>query len=277
MNHLDLHVHTTASDGMFSPKDVVKMAREKALHGIAITDHDTVDGVEEALKYGKESGIMVIPGVEISTVADGQDIHVLGYYVDYTDQAFHARLREQREARQRRNVLLLKKLEDLGVRITMEEVLSKKKDQTGNAGRPHIAEVLVEKGVVQSMNEAFDKYLGKDGAAYVTTPRIRPEEAIVFIRQAGGIPVLAHPGLYQDDKLVNDLAKAGLGGIEVNHPDHDERMKLHYTQIARRFGILTTGGSDFHGERHGSMYHAPLGTCFTDLETVEKLAEKAGE
>nr|WP_245661962.1 PHP domain-containing protein [Melghirimyces thermohalophilus] len=277
MDLLDLHVHTTASDGMFSPAAVVEMAKEKNLYGIAITDHDTVDGVKEAMARGKELGIQVVPGVEISTVAHGKDIHMLGYFVDRTDEAFRLRLQEQREARQRRNELLLEKLNSLGISITMEEVRAKKKDGKTNVGRPHFAEVLVEKGVVQSMNEAFDRYLGKDGAAYVITPRIHPEEAIHVIREAGGVPVLAHPGLYGEDELVLHLAQQGLAGIEVNHPDHDDEMRARYREMARRFQLPTTGGSDFHGERHGSMYHAPLGTCVTDRETVERLSVSPSE
>ncbi|MFD1436033.1 PHP domain-containing protein [Kroppenstedtia eburnea] len=275
LSRLDLHVHTTASDGMFSPVEVVRMAKAKGLQGIAVTDHDTVAGVEEARACGQESGLVVIPGVEISTVANGQDIHVLGYFVDPADEQFQERLREQREARKRRNHQLLDRLTKLGIQITMEEVEARKQDKV-NIGRPHIAEVLVEKGVVQNMDEAFAKYLGKDGAAYVTTPRISPEEALVLIREAGGVPVLAHPGLYDDDELVLRLAKNGLAGIEVNHPDHDEEMRVRYTEIVRQFGLLATAGSDFHGERHGSMYHADLGTCTTDWETVDALKGAAG-
>lgn len=270
LRYLDLHVHTTASDGMLSPKEVVIRAKEKGLYGIAITDHDTVEGIEEAQKHGKKVGVAVVPGVEVSTAANGQDIHVLGYYVDPADERFKKRLQEQREARKRRNRMLLDKLQELGIRITMKEVEARKKDKS-NVGRPHIAEVLVEKGIVQSMNEAFDQYLGKDGVAYVNIPRISPEEAVVLIRQAGGVPVLAHPGLYDDDALVLRLAEKGLGGIEVDHPDHDREMKERYTNIARRFNLLTTAGSDFHGERQGSMYHADLGTCLTDGETLDAL------
>ncbi|MFD1426775.1 putative metal-dependent phosphoesterase TrpH [Kroppenstedtia sanguinis] len=274
MSRLDLHVHTTASDGMFSPVEVVKRAKAKGLLGIAITDHDTVAGVEEARQCGEESGLVVIPGVEISTVANGQDIHVLGYFVDLTDESFQERLQEQREARKRRNHQLLDRLTNLGIQITMEEVEARKPDKV-NIGRPHIAEVLVEKGVVQNMNEAFAKYLGKDGAAYVTTPRISPEEALILIRQAGGVPVLAHPGLYDDDELVWKLAQNDLAGIEVNHPDHDEKMRIRYREMVRQCGLLATAGSDFHGERQGSMYHADLGTCTTDRETVNALEKAA--
>ncbi len=274
LNRLDLHVHTTASDGMFTPVEVVKRAKAKGLQGIAITDHDTVAGVEEARKCGEGLGLWVIPGVEISTVANGQDIHVLGYFVNPTDELFQERLREQREARKRRNHMLLDRLTKLGIPITMEEVEARKQDKV-NIGRPHIAEVLVAKGVVQNMDEAFAKYLGKDGVAYVTTPRISPEEALALIRQAGGVPVLAHPGLYDDDDLVLKLAGNGLAGIEVNHPDHNEEMKMRYTEIVRQFGLFATAGSDFHGERQGSMYHADLGTCTTDRKTVDALNRAA--
>ncbi|PTM59311.1 PHP domain-containing protein [Desmospora activa] len=273
MEHWDLHVHTTASDGMQSPEDVVRLAREIGLAGIAITDHDTVEGVKRGQKEGERLGVKVIAGVEISTLADGRDIHVLGYGMEIEDRHFLARLQQQRESRKQRNTQIIQRLHKLGIDIRMEEVAAKKRDRSpdANIGRPHIAEVLVEKGVAGSMDEAFSRWVGEDGAAYVAISRITPEEAIQLIQQAGGVPVLAHPGSYKNDGLVDRLAKRGLVGIEVRHPDHNEQMERRYRQLASNHGLIPTAGSDFHGERQGSMYHAPLGTCYVDETIVKKI------
>lgn len=267
-------MHTTASDGMMTPEDVVYLAREAGLSGIALTDHDTVEGVERAKAEGEKRGIDVIAGVEVSTLANGQDIHVLGYFMDVHDSRLLSRLKGQREVRQKRNGLVVERLRQLGVDIRLEEVLAKKREDGTNVGRPHIAEVLIEKGVVNSMDEAFDRFLGKDGKAYVTTPRLTPKDAIGLIREAGGVPVLAHPGLYGDDWLVCRLAESGLAGIEVRHPDHDQEMEQRYRDIAAKHQLIGTAGSDFHGERHGSMYHAPLGTCTVEGSVVEQLQNR---
>lgn len=276
MRQWDLHVHTTASDGMMTPEAVVDLARESGLAGIAVTDHDTVAGVERAQAAGEKWGFEVIAGVEVSTWANGQDIHILGYFIDIHDEKLLSGLKEQQESRQRRNSMIIDRLRAMGVRISMEEVLAKKQDvgPPTNVGRPHIAEVLVEKAIVNSMDEAFDRFLGKDGSAYVTTPRISPEDAIQLIRDSGGVPVLAHPGLYEDDRLVRRLAEQGLIGMEVRHPDHDEKMERRYRDIAIHYSLVATAGSDFHGERHGSMYHAPLGTCTVEAGVIKQLVSK---
>lgn len=276
MKQWDLHVHTTASDGMLSPEAVVRLAGEAGLSGIAITDHDTIEGVKRAQEEGKRLGVNVIAGVEVSsTLTDGGDIHILGYVVDIEDRRFLDRLRQQRKAREQRNERIIKRLHEMGIDIRLEEVLAKKRDRSpdANLGRPHIAEVLVDKGVATSMDKAFNRWIGKDGAAYVPTSRITPEEAIQLIREAGGVPVLAHPGLYRNDGLVSRLVERGLVGIEVRHPDHDEQMERHYYEMAVNHNLIPTAGSDFHGERQGSMYHAPLGTCYVDESIVKMVQE----
>ena len=272
MGKVDLHVHTTVSDGLLSPVNVVKLAEESGLKGIAVTDHDTVDGVEEALEEGKKRGIEVVPGVEISTLWQGKEIHMLGYYIDIKDSRLLETLNKQQEARHKRNLMIIERLNDLGIPITYDEVIAKKKrNARKNPGRPHIAEVLMDKGIVQSMNEAFDKYLGKDGKAYAIIERITPFDAIACIHQSGGAAVIAHPGLYEQDDLIPLLVEKGLDGIEMNHPDHPADQKRHYEKLADQMGVLKTAGSDFHGERNGSMYHAPLGTCTTDISILENL------
>ncbi|MDF2721923.1 MAG: putative metal-dependent phosphoesterase family protein [Paenibacillus sp.] len=269
-----MHSHTTASDGTNAPAVNVRLAQEAGLRGLAITDHDTVAGVAEAVQEGNRLGVIVVPGVEISTVSGGQDIHVLGYYIDTENAVFLERLGQLRKTRNLRNDMILAKLAELGFRVTMEEVLEQSRKKPGKdetVGRPHIAAVLLEKGYVASISEAFDKYLGKDGAAYANPPRIRPEDAIDWIREAGGAPVLAHPGLYDDDALVAKLIDYGIAGIEAFHSDHSPEQEARYAELAERHSLICTAGSDFHGSRGGVVFHAALGARYTGVHTVERL------
>ncbi|WP_340673172.1 PHP domain-containing protein [Brevibacillus agri] len=275
LKQADLHTHTKASDGTCEPAENVRLAKEAGLAALAITDHDTVAGVAEAMEAGAKLGVEIIPGVEVSSVGNGQDIHVLGYFVPYEDQAFQERLVSLRETRHQRNQLLIARLQELGIAITLENVYRRKQGTDKNIGRPHIAEELIELGVVATMEEAFDKYLGKGGAAYVNPPRITPQEAITLIQEAGGVAVLAHPGLYDDDELVRELIAFGLDGIEVNHPDNDELQKLRYSKWADEHGLVMTGGSDFHGWRGEEPFHAMLGSHTASVEVVERLRELA--
>ncbi|MEF3309895.1 PHP domain-containing protein [Paenibacillus sp. GYB004] len=270
----DLHSHTTASDGTNAPAVQVRLAREAGLRGVAITDHDTVAGVAEAQAEGGAIGIEVIPGVEISTVADGRDIHVLGYFIDTGDTAFLERLKQLRETRNTRNEMILRKLASLGIEVSMEEVIQQARKTPGKdetIGRPHIAEVLVRKGHASDMADAFNRYLATGAAAYVNPPRIRPEDAVDWIREAGGVPVLAHPGLYGNDELVIRLIEYGIAGIEAYHSDHGPEEEAKYAELAEQHGLIATAGSDFHGSRGGVVFHAPLGSCTADASVVERL------
>lgn len=276
---VDLHCHTTASDGLLTPAQVVRLAKEVGLKAVAITDHDTVAGVEEARAAGAELGVEVVPGVEISTLWNGREIHMLGYFIDTQNPDLLKKLEAQRDVRKLRNRMMIEKLNELGIEITMQEVVAKKRGKAPglNVGRPHIAEVLIDKGVVQSMDEAFDRYLGRDGLAYVTPERISPHDAIDLVHASGGVAVIAHPGLYEQDDLIPELARKGLNGIEVNHPDHPEQAKEKYEAMAEKYHLIATAGSDFHGERNGSMYHAQLGTCtvdYTHLIALKRAAER---
>jgi len=272
----DLHSHTLASDGTCTPVENVRLAKEKGLAALAITDHDTTGGLAEAVEAGKQAGIDVIPGVEISSLAHGQDIHVLGYFIPYESEAFAAELAKLRDTRHERNKLMIARLQELGIGISLEQVYRRKSGEDKNIGRPHIAEELMELGVVGSMEEAFAKYLGKGGAAYVNPPRISPQQAIRLIKQHGGVAVLAHPGLYDDDELVEELVVYGLDGIEVWHPDNDENDRRNYMRLADEYGLVMTGGSDFHGWRGDEgAYHAELGSHTAPMEAVEKLRKLA--
>ncbi|MDP4096833.1 PHP domain-containing protein [Paenibacillus sp. P96] len=271
----DLHTHTTASDGMQSPADNVRLARQKGLAAVAITDHDTVAGVPEALEAGRQYGIIVVPGIEISTRMKEKDIHVLGYYVDYRDPVFLERLEGLRRTRDERNGLIIAKLNDLGIPITMEEIknrLGRPLEPDETLGRPHIADVLVAKGYAADLRDAFDKYLAEGAAAYISVPRLSPGEGCRWIREAGGVPVLAHPGLYGDDELVRSiLEQEKPDGLEVSHSDHDAAAEAKYRDMAESYGLIPTGGSDFHGMRQGVVFHGELGGRTADIKTLERL------
>lgn len=275
----DLHSHPQASDGMNKPSENVRLAKEKGLTGLAITDHDTVAGIGEALLAGKELGVDVVPGIEISTRAAGKDIHVLGYYMNFDDDRFQARLARLRSVREERNGLIIAKLQELGVSITLEEVkagLSRPLRPDESLGRPHIADALVRKGYAVDMRDAFDRYLAEGKPGYASLPRIAPEEAIAWIREAGGAPVLAHPGLYGDDKLVRSILERGKpDGIEVYHSDHGPEEEIRYAAMAEQYGLIVTGGSDYHGVRQGVVFHGDLGGRTAPPGTVERLKQAA--
>ncbi|WP_348622941.1 PHP domain-containing protein [Paenibacillus peoriae] len=275
----DLHTHTQASDGMQPPADNVRWAKEKGLAGVAITDHDTVAGLEEALKEGKRIGINVVPGVEISTRAGGKDIHILGYFMDYRNKLFLERLEKLRQARDTRNDLILSQLRSLGVEITLDEVVAtmgRPLAPDESIGRPHMADTLVQKGYAKDMRDAFDRYLAEGAPGYVSVPRVEPAEAINWIREAGGVPVVAHPGLYGNDELVRSIIEeAKPAGLEVRHSDHDAEAESRYTTMAAQYGLIATGGSDFHGARQGVIFHGDLGSRSVEGQVVEELRKAA--
>jgi len=274
MKLADLHTHTTASDGLQRPSENVRLAKAAGLAAIAITDHDTVEGIEEAILEGERLGITVVPGVEISTVANGIDIHVLGYYTNWQDEAWRTKLSGLLQVRDRRNDMILDKLRSLGIPVTMEEVIEEALRQgkdSGSIGRPHIAAVLLAKGAVSTMQEAFDRYLASGGLAYMNPPRLHPFEAIEWIREAGGTSVIAHPGLYGDDALVEQLILHGAEGIEVFHSDHSADDEERYAVLAHKYDLIVTGGSDFHGERQGEIFHGPIGSRTVDAAVLNRL------
>ncbi|WP_328800227.1 PHP domain-containing protein [Paenibacillus sp. LX16] len=275
----DLHTHTQASDGMQPPADNVRWAKEKGLAGVAITDHDTVAGLGEALEEGKRIGITVVPGVEISTRAGGKDIHILGYFMDYRNKVFLERLEKLRQARDTRNDLILSQLRSLGVEITLDEVVAtmgRPLAPDESIGRPHMADTLVQKGYAKDMRDAFDRYLAEGAPGYVSVPRVEPAEAINWIREAGGVPVVAHPGLYGNDELVRSIIEeAKPAGLEVRHSDHDAEAESRYTTMAAQYGLIATGGSDFHGARQGVIFHGDLGSRSVEGQVVEELRKAA--
>jgi len=251
MKFIDLHTHSTASDGSYSPAEVVRLAKEGGLAAMALTDHDTVDGLPEAVAAGAELGVEVIPGVEISAQFPGGTMHILGLFVEYHNGRLDERLAVLKQARIDRNPRIIAKLNALGIPITMEKV-----DQIsggGQVGRPHIARALMEAGYVQDLQEAFDKYLGWHRPAYVSKFRFPPEAALAMIREAKGIPVLAHPftlGLgsaYALKNLIIELKGLGLAGLEVYYSEHTPEQEALYLKLVRELDLQISGGSDFHG------------------------------
>jgi predicted metal-dependent phosphoesterase TrpH len=250
--YVDLHCHSTASDGTLAPADVVRLARDSGLVGLALTDHDTIAGLAEAAATAREIGVQFLPGIEISCeVPRPATMHVLGYGVDIESPQLKELTSQLMAGRDDRNPRIIARLNELGVAITIAEAEA----QAGGdvLGRPHIAAVLLKKGYVSSIKQAFDKYLGQGGTAYFDRDRPDPRRGLELIRQAGGLPVLAHPVQLrtendaQLERVVKDLADLGLGGIEVIHSDHDDAMIEKYSRLADRYGLLKTGGSDFHG------------------------------
>jgi hypothetical protein len=252
MGFIDLHTHSNASDGSFPPREVVRLAKERGLKALALTDHDTIDGLAEAVAAGREFGVEVIPGVEISARHPSGSIHILGYFLDYESELLAQRLAVLKQARKDRNPQIIDKLNKLGIPVTMEQVEAI--SGGGQVGRPHIAQALYQSGYVQSFQEAFDIYLGNDGLAYVSKFRFSPEEATAMIRDANGIPVLAHPftlGLHTSETLrpvLKELRDLGLAGLECYYPEHSFGQEALYLYLARELGLLITGGSDFHGD-----------------------------
>ncbi|MFZ5899656.1 MAG: PHP domain-containing protein [Bacillota bacterium] len=263
----DLHVHTTASDGSENPKEIVRQAALLGLRAVAITDHDTVRGVEEGLRSGAAYNVEVVPGVEINTDFNAREAHVLGYYVDFKNQEFLKKLNSLANARTDRIKKMVAKLQSAGLPITLADVLREAGD--GTVGRPHVAAALVRLGIVASPVEAFERFIGRNRPGYVPRSKFSPQEAVKLILAAGGVPVLAHPGTVGDDRIIEDLAEVGLKGLEVYHPDHDEETVNHYLTIAGNLELLVTGGSDYHGRG----YHACLGGITVPYSVVEALQQ----
>ena len=255
---VDLHCHSTASDGTLPPAEVVRLAQRSGLSGLALTDHDSIGGVEEAAAEARRLDVDFLTGIEISCeYPPPGTMHILGYGVDPMSETLRDLTRRLLEGRDNRNPRIIQKLNELGVSITMREVEEEAKatdaDEKKPVGRPHIAAVLLRKGYVSSIKQAFDKYLAQGAAAYFDKERLTMRQAMDMIRQSGGMPVLAHPVQLrtqndaQLERVVKDLVDLGLVGLEVIHSDHDATLAEKYAQLADRYGLLKTGGSDFHG------------------------------
>jgi predicted metal-dependent phosphoesterase TrpH len=283
---VDLHVHTSFSDGTLTPREVVREARAKGLSALAITDHDTLDGLEEAKRAGELFGIMVIPGVEISVdLGEGRSSHLLGYGLDGKWNSFGDFLGKMRLSRVERNRAILEKLRSLGLALDPKEITDEADE--ARIGRPHIAQAMVRKGYVRSVDEAFARYLARGAKAYI--PRRRPSctEAMEAIREAGGVPVLAHPhtvgieGLAELEMCIGKLVREGLAGVEVLYPDAPFAIRKFLSDLCERWGLLKTGGSDFHGglkpEVHLGFGRGDLRVPLEWARLLKEAMEKAKE
>jgi predicted metal-dependent phosphoesterase TrpH len=243
----DFHTHTTASDGRLTPAELVRLAASRGVSVLALTDHDSTEGVAEALSAAAEQpGFTLVPGIEMSTDIPGDEIHVLGYFLDYEDAAFQMTLTDLRTARRDRGRMMVEKLRGMGLDIPWKRVEELAGD--GSVGRPHVAQVLVEEGHVSSFQEAFDRYIGRNGPAYAERVKLTPVEAIEMLVKAGALPVLAHPASLSNlDDLLVQLRAAGMVGMEVYYQDYDRNTCGRLGAAADRHGLLKLGGSDFHG------------------------------
>lgn len=267
----DLHIHTHFSDGSDSPEEVIKQAHRAGLSAIAISDHDTTDGILPAIKAGEEFDIEVIPAMELSTSIYGKDVHILAYCFDPKDKRLQTLLKRFQEARLQRVERMIEKLKEAGITgITVEEVT--RRAQSGAVGRPHLAAVLVEKKIVGSLQQAFDFYLAEGRIAYVDKFKQSPREAIEWINSLGGVAVLAHPMFTNKDELIAGMVEAGLGGIEVYYPNCPGVIINYYVGLARKYNLVMTGGSDAHGRNKPNTF---VGKKTIPYELVDALKERA--
>lgn len=278
---IDLHIHSNASDGTFSPEQILNQALASNVAAVSITDHDTISGSKEAVRIGPPPEVKFLSGVEISANPPASypcsgSFHILGYGIDLEDSSLNQMLEELQTARKNRNPQILQALNELGMPISMEEV--EVEMGKGQMGRPHIAKVLIKKGYIGSINEAFNKYLGKDRPAYVDKYRMEYDQAIALINAAGGISVLAHPGLIEPstdlpfENLIQTLTSVGLKGLEVYYPEHSPEAIADYITLTDQFGLLVTGGTDFHGDLKPDLKIGyGKGDFFVPYELYEKL------
>jgi 3',5'-nucleoside bisphosphate phosphatase len=282
VNQVDLHTHTTASDGQFTPTQLVQRACRLDLKTLAITDHDTVGGVLEAQAAGAACGLEVIAGLEINTDVPGAEVHVLGYFVDPTHAELNMQLALIRAGRIGRAKRMADVLTLMGAPVRFERILEIAGE--GSVGRPHVAQALLEAGHISSYSEAFSKYIGRESPAYVERMKFSPVEACELICRAGGLPVLAHPvhfdrwgkikARFNEDGLLPQMLEAGLAGLEVYYTGYDAVTIELLLQMARRYGLLATGGTDFHGIRPNEP---DLGGVYVPMKVVRRLKERASK
>lgn len=270
---VDLHTHTVASDGTYRPSELVAEAARRGVRVLAVTDHDSTDGLSEAIETARaHPPLTIVPGIEINCDVEGAEIHVLGYGMDYEAAWFQEFCRAQREERRARVHRTAERLAALGLPIDVERVFVLV--QEGSAGRPHIARVMVERGYVKTVREAFDRYLAAGKPAHVPRRKLTPVDAVRLLRRAGGVPVFAHPGLADRDTLIPSMVEAGLMGIECYYSEHSPAQRGAYLDLCRQYDLVATGGSDFHGPQ---VRAATLGHPTVPLATWDALQAKMAQ
>jgi predicted metal-dependent phosphoesterase TrpH len=263
----DLHVHSTYSDGFFSPQELIQRARKCNLSVISLTDHDHVGGIAEAIEEGKRYGIEVVPGVELSVALNDKDIHLLAYFFDYTDKHLLDYLAFFRHERLKRAERIVQKLNNINIPLKINSVLEQA--GIGSVGRPHIASALVEEGLIDSYHDAFMRYIGVGAPAYEKKYQLSPKEATKLVSDAGGLTFLAHPGKYTTEFELSELIQAGVDGIEVVHPSHPESRQDFYRNVVQQYFLLECGGSDFHGGKKND--DDVFGKFTVSLDVVEEM------
>ena len=253
---IDLHTHTTASDGALAPHDLVARAHGLGIRTLSVTDHDTLAGVSAAAAAAATRGMELLPGIEITAVHHGRDVHMLAYFLDPEPAGLAPFLERQRQDRTRRAREMSARLATLGVPIDMDDLISGAAAAGRAVARPTVARALLDAGHVTSLQQAFDRWLAEGRPAYVPRTGAPPAEVVRLVRRSGGLPVLAHPGLLRRDELIPELVEAGLGAIEAYHSDHDSGAQSRYLRVAAQHGLAVSGGSDFHGDDH------PRARCF---------------
>ena len=265
----DLHMHSTASDGTLTPTELVQMAAGKGLVAMAITDHDTVGGIQEGAIAAKALGIEFFHGVELNTDASEKEIDILGYFINLDDPLFLKMVKMREQERIRRATEMVDKLVALGFEITYTRVREIAK---GIVARPHVAQALIEKGYVQNQQEAYNRLIGFGCPAYAQRDPLLPQEAIEQIKKAGGLPIIAHPGLIGDDRMVHKLLEFGAEGLEAYYAYHSPAQIAKYLEIAESYGVITGCGSDYHGP--GRTKSQPLGSVVAPIEVLDRFREK---
>lgn len=283
MKKVDLHVHSTYSDGTLTPTELVKRAKTLDISAFALTDHDTVEGVSEAVSAGSELGVEVVPGVELSTHYDTKEIHIVGLYIDYTDETFKKELDSLRDSRENRNRRICQRFSELDIDISYEKMLELYPDAV--ITRAHFADYLVKNGIVKSRNEAFERYLGDNRPCYVHREKMLPARAIELIKNAGGVAILAHPVLYhlgndQMNKLIQYLCHNGISGLEAIYSTYTTGEEIQMRKLARENNLLISGGSDFHGANKPTIEmgvgRGRLFIPYEVLENIKKIRSASG-
>ena len=268
MKIFDLHTHTNYSDGLYSPKKLIDKARNKGLNGISITDHDTIDAIPEALEYVKDfKSFQIIPGIEFSSFYSKSEVHILGYFIDINNEELLKMIRKIKSSRWDRGVAMLNRLNDLNIVLPRIDILSEAKE-SGFIGRANIARQLVQYKYVDTIGEAFEKYLNIGKPAYVERFKLSIKDTIDLIHKAGGISVLAHPGLIEDQSALKECLRYGIMGIECYHSKHTEAQTKKYLDFSKKHNLISTGGSDYHGDED------ILGDYTTDIDSIKIFKER---
>lgn len=271
--NIDLHIHTTASDGRSTPAEVVRRAAGLGMTAIAITDHDTVEGIEEAITEARQHpGLLVIPGLELGADVPRGEMHILGYFVDHNSRELCRTLETLRNSRANRGQRMVSKLRGHGIHLDWEYVLAVA--DGASIGRPHLAQAMLEQGYISCVQEAFDRYIGEEGPCFVERKKLGPLESVKLIARTGGLPVLAHPAETEDlEMVISDLMRTGLVGIETYYKGYDRQTTARLVEVGRRFGLVCCGGSDYHGFEDEAN---EIGNCDVPPDVIDQLLAMKG-